>query len=191
MPTDVDFSNSAEDSQNRIYTFTGRLVDPFDLKPQDISLQDIAWSLANKVRFTGHCVVPYTVAEHSIIVSGMVPPEDALWGLLHDAAEAYISDIAKPLKKRYMIYYPACGEYVSFSVVEEEILGRIGAKFGLSLPIPQSVHDADKAACVEEMKRMMCQKDWIEFTKENDRDVDYMSHSVAYFRFMQRYLELV
>ncbi len=74
----------------------------FDLQnPQmeDIRFDDIAWSLARQLRYNGHSPFAYTVARHSILMSHVVPPEFAMEALLHDAGEAYLSDVVNPLKK--------------------------------------------------------------------------------------------
>lgn len=80
-----------------ILTASGKTVHPLDLKPGDIDIADIARSLANQCRFLGH-VAYYSVGQHAVNVSRVVTPENAVHGLLHDAAEAYLGDIVKPLK---------------------------------------------------------------------------------------------
>lgn len=95
-----------------IQTFTGKAVQPQALKESDVDMRDIAHALSNLCRFTGHCSTFYSVAEHSVLVS-LVAQEaigayGALYGspriyagqaLFHDAAEAYLADIAAPLKR--------------------------------------------------------------------------------------------
>ena len=82
-----------------IETYTGKFVNPLKLKPEDIEIQDIAHALSLMCRFNGHCSKFYSVAEHSIRVSGILKGTDnQLTGLLHDATEAYMADIARPVK---------------------------------------------------------------------------------------------
>lgn len=63
-----------------------------------ISIEDIACSLGNLCRFGGHVRRFYSVAQHSVIAAELLPPRLRLAGLLHDAAEAYVGDVIKPLK---------------------------------------------------------------------------------------------
>lgn len=81
-----------------IQTFTGRQVWPLDPQPEDIDLTDIAHALSLQCRYAGHVKEFYSVAEHCFSISRAVPPEAALWGLMHDATEAYLVDIPRPIK---------------------------------------------------------------------------------------------
>lgn len=87
-----------EDAPDSIITFTGRVVRPLSPDPETICIEDIAHALSNQCRFTGHTRQFYSVAQHSVMVSWMVYRADGLHGLLHDASEAYLSDLARPLK---------------------------------------------------------------------------------------------
>jgi uncharacterized protein len=80
--------------------FSGQLVDPFDLKPSEVRIDDIAWALSNICRYGGHYHRNYSVAEHTLLVAGLLPPHKKLYALLHDAPEAYLGDIPTPLKRR-------------------------------------------------------------------------------------------
>jgi 5'-deoxynucleotidase YfbR-like HD superfamily hydrolase len=88
-----------------IQTVSGRRIDPFDPRPEEIEIADIARALSNQCRFGGHCRVFYSVAQHASLVSDLVVERtgsagDGLWALLHDAAEAYLVDLPHPLKHR-------------------------------------------------------------------------------------------
>jgi peptidoglycan hydrolase-like protein with peptidoglycan-binding domain len=84
-----------------ITTFTGKSVDLNNFKESDVDIHDIAHSLSSMVRFNGHIPVDYTVLDHSLIMSYLVPKEHALEALLHDAGEAYTGDIIYPLKQLF------------------------------------------------------------------------------------------
>ena len=71
-----------------IQTYTGRQFWPLDPRVDEIHIEDIAHSLSMRCCYGGHLTDFYSVAEHSVLVSLHVPQEFALWGLLHDAAEA-------------------------------------------------------------------------------------------------------
>lgn len=82
-----------------IQTYTRKRFEIDRPAAEMICIEDIAHGLANVCRFSGQCDRFYSVAQHSWIVSKCCNPWDALWGLLHDAAEAYIGDLTRPLKE--------------------------------------------------------------------------------------------
>lgn len=83
---------------NTIKVFSGQYLDLLNPSPEMIDLKSIAHALANTCRFGGHCPRFYSVAEHSIHAASLATDKYRVAVLLHDAAEAYIGDIVKPLK---------------------------------------------------------------------------------------------
>ena len=82
-----------------IQTYSGLAFDLLAPKPECVRIGDIAHSLSLLCRFNGHIRAFYSVAEHSITVSGLCSEDAKVYGLLHDAAEAYIGDLTRPLKR--------------------------------------------------------------------------------------------
>ena len=87
-----------------IQTVSGKRVDLSNPNLETIDILDIAYALSQICRYTGHSNKFYSVAEHSIRVSQIVSPELRLHALLHDASEAYIQDISRPLKNLIPAY---------------------------------------------------------------------------------------
>lgn len=126
-------------------TATGRVFWPMDPWPQEVFIEDIAHALSMTCRYGGHCQRYYSVAEHSYIISHHVPKEDALWGLLHDASEAYLSDIIRPAKRFIAGYKEA----------EDRLMLAICSRFGLDPAMPPSVKTADNAILADEMRALI------------------------------------
>lgn len=118
-------------------------IDHPDLNTYDI--EDIAHSLSNICRWNGHCRYFYSVAEHSIACAEMAPEEYQLEALLHDAAEAYIGDIPKPIKN----HFP------QIKAVEDKLLERIFRKYNCRWPLPPEVHEVDLRMLVTEALEIM------------------------------------
>jgi uncharacterized protein len=132
-----------------LQTFTGRKVFPLDLQPEDIAIEDVAHHLARIGRFSGatkgeHA---YSVAQHSMLVSLYCDPADALAGLLHDASEAYLLDLPRPLKRdpRFSFYREA----------ERRAMATICAAFGLPEETPDGVKEADNRMLATEARDLM------------------------------------
>jgi hypothetical protein len=126
-------------------TITGKKFWPIDPRPEDICIEDIAHALSMMCRFNGHCKKFYSVAEHSVLVSRAVPEEYALWGLLHDAPEAYIADIVKPAKP-----------YIDgYAEVEKRLMIAVCDAFGLDHSEPKDVKIADCAVLADEAEQIM------------------------------------
>jgi uncharacterized protein len=147
-----------------VCTLSGRKFRPLDPQPEDIVARDIAHGLAGRFRFGGQSAIRYTVAQHSVEVAGRVPAADRLWGLLHDAAEAWLPDVQRPLKPHLLYRVPSDeGLHVrTFGGLEDRILQAVAARFGLHMPIPTSVHTADDRELARERRDLFgpTQPEW-------------------------------
>lgn len=127
-----------------IQTWKRHRVDPLDLKPEDIDIEDIAHALARQCRYNGHTGGHLSVARHSIWVADHLEPQGEylqLWGLLHDAAEAYLGDLVRPLKH---------SEFgVAYIEAEQRAERAITETFGLEYPMPSIVKAADNYVTTE------------------------------------------
>lgn len=127
-------------------TYTGKAFYPLDVIEEDIDILDIAHSLALQCRYNGHTTKHYSVAEHCVLLSYYVEPQDALWALLHDAPEAYIGDMVRPLKK----HMP------DFIAADDRITAIIAVKYGLEgTVIPKQVTAADIQICLNERNALL------------------------------------
>lgn len=129
-----------------ITTQSGRTFHPFAPSPGSIDLGDIAHALANKCRWNGHTNRFYSVAQHSVLVARYtIAPAHRLWGLFHDAGEAYLPDVPSPIKA-------FCPEIVE---AENRILEAVAAAFDLPPGIPDTVHAADMVVRSAEARDLM------------------------------------
>jgi hypothetical protein len=110
-----------------IQTYTGGTFCPFAPRVEDLDIRDIAHHLSNESRFAGATRHFYSVAQHSLYVRQMVPKdapvEYKLWALLHDAAEAYLKDLPRPIKHHPFLYH--------YRLAEQDILLKIQQKWDL------------------------------------------------------------
>jgi uncharacterized protein len=139
------FENSDERPGDCIQTYTGKAFWPLDPREDEICIEDIAHSLSLQCRYAGHCNYHYSVAQHSVLVSRALPEKYKLWGLLHDASEAYIIDVPRPIK-RFLTNYVE---------IESNIMSVIAGKFGLSAKMPAEVKRVDSAILHDEMLQIM------------------------------------
>jgi 5'-deoxynucleotidase YfbR-like HD superfamily hydrolase len=132
----------------KVRTFSGLFVDPLNLQPDDINIMDIAHALSQIPRFGGHSRVQLSVAQHCCWVMKELPDELKLFGLLHDASEAYLLDIPSPLKERLPGYKEA----------EAQAMANIALAFGL----PIGFHEHPEVKAVD--KRAL-QYEWRNYVK--------------------------
>lgn len=123
-----------------IRTYNGHYFDVFDPNPDQIDIEDIAHSLSLLCRFAGHIKSFYSVAEHSIWVAEKVSKKHALAALLHDASEAYLVDIPKPIKD----------EIPHYLEIEKDLMSVISKKFNFEFPLSDEVKLFDREALVFE-----------------------------------------
>lgn len=150
----MEFTKESIAKPKYMALYSGRLVDIFDLSIEDIDIEDISHALSNLCRFGGHCLFHYSVATHSVKCSyaeGSV--EEKLAFLLHDASEAFMNDLVRPIKHREELKY--------YREQEDKIQEIIFKKFGLEYPFSQRVHDVDNQVLIEELKRIIITGDEI------------------------------
>src|SRR4051812_9411412 len=126
-------------------TFTGKRYYPLDPRPEDIDPVDIAHALSQLCRYGGHVDRFYSVAEHCLLLSYTVDPENALHALLHDATEAYVVDVPRPVKQYLSNYKDLEG------AVWEAIATRFGIKGGR---LPAQVTDHDNRILLNERRAL-------------------------------------
>lgn len=112
-----------------IQTFTGRRFDVLEPTLDSIHLADIAHSLSMQCRFTGHTTAYFSVGEHSIVAAVMAlelgfDAEVQLACLLHDASEAYLTDLSRPVKRHSPVG-------AAYRPIEAKIQRLINTKYGL------------------------------------------------------------
>lgn len=118
-----------------------------------IDITDIAHSLSMLCRFTGHTKFFYSVGQHSWLGSYVIPHDYSLEFLLHDATEAYIGDMSRPLK-----HMTAAGH--AYKEVEQNIARVIRSKFGLPAIQSDLVHMVDNKMLYAEKEQLMPPKPW-------------------------------
>jgi hypothetical protein len=136
-----------------IETFSGTKFHLLDPQPEEINEIDIAHALSNQCRYTGHVKKFFSVAEHSYHVSLLVPATQALAGLLHDASEAYITDLSRPIKQLTPVGPP-------YYEIEDRIMRVIAAKYGFNWPMSPEVKKADNTMLLLEKDRLMSSLSW-------------------------------
>lgn len=155
------------------------------LAPETCSLtiEDIAHGLSHICRFAGHSRHYYSVAQHSVLVADSLPREHAYAGLMHDAAEALIGDVAKPLKDLLPDY----------RAIEKRIEAAVFARFGVPFPLPPEVKQMDVVMLATEQRALMRNRDDWNYTRGMvplDIEIPEMGPAQAKVLFLRRYAEL-
>jgi 5'-deoxynucleotidase YfbR-like HD superfamily hydrolase len=185
-----------------IQTFTGKQFFSLEPRAADVDIVDICHSLSLKCRFAGHCSYFYSVAQHSVLVMNEVieilrshanydkdEKRDIIkWALMHDAGEAYFSDIPNPIKKSDPL----------FDKIEDRILEAVAEHFRLPWPLtgtPKAiVKEADHALLATEARDLLpivwedYQEMWAH--KALKHAIEPWSSSYAEKRFLKEYRNL-
>lgn len=127
-----------------ITTYSGLDFDYLKPLTSSICIEDIAQALSHECRFAGHLSNFYSVAQHCLLISTIVPEEFALEALLHDATEAYCKDIPSPLKRLLPDY----------QAIEQQVDTVIRETFGLPAEISAIVHYCDLVMLTTERQEL-------------------------------------
>jgi len=151
-----------------IETYKGMKFYPLDPRPEDVTVEDIAHGLANTCRYSGQCKFFFSVAQHSLNCAAYIKrlglgERWQLLALLHDAAEAYISDMPKPIKP----FLP------QFKDVEDNIMAMV--YHALNIRPPNSIErgmvkQADLVMLATEARRLMLCDGWGDWFKDIEPD---------------------
>lgn len=157
---------------NAILVRSGVLFDVFNPNEEDITIEDISHALSNLCRYGGHSPKFYSVAQHSVLCSLRGETiQEQLELLLHDASEAYLIDLPKPIK----LMLP---EYI---IVEDNLLNLIFNKFKLNFPLSARVHKIDRDLLEYEYDR---------FYDHTELGFTYWSPEESKAKFLARFYEL-
>lgn len=155
-----------------IRTRSGLYLNLLTPSPEDITIEDIAHGLAHQCRFAGHTCVFYSVAQHSILAADMAPAADKLQALLHDASEAFLADIPRPVK-------PVLTNYKD---IENNLMAVIAKKFGFAWPISDEVKIIDEALLRAEWDNLVI--------TDNPKNLAVWQPRVAKLVFIETFKEL-
>lgn len=163
-----------------VQVYSGGRFHPLDPDPAEVNVIDIAHALSLKCRYSGHCDRFYSVAEHSVLVSRLVPSLEAL---LHDAAEAYspFGDVPRPVKHAVSWVKP----------IEDKIEIAIAEHFGLRWPWSEDVKVADCILLADEKAALLKPgHPWRLPYPPSGMKIECWSPLKAEFEFLKRFREL-
>ncbi|WIG52505.1 MAG: hypothetical protein OJF48_003424 [Afipia sp.] len=131
-------------------TYTGRQYWPADPRASEVDIQDIAAALSKQTRYGGHCIWFYCVAEHCVLIARRLAelghPRDVCFAaLMHDASEAYLVDVPRPIK----------GRLGGYAEIENLNMLAIAERYGFLWPMPAIVKEADSRILLDEQAQNM------------------------------------
>ncbi len=175
-------------------TASGRAYWPLDPLSDEVFIEDIAAGLSRECRYGGHIredVDHYSVAEHSVLASYLVPREHAFAALMHDAAEGYVKDLPRPIKV----------DLPQYQRIEDLNWRAIALRFGLPFTLHECVKHADTAMLFAERKAVMAplldselESSWgmglVTPLYCDPMKIECLSRRRARWRFLERFEEL-
>ena len=178
----IGASSEAEPSRGPyMRMYSGLRFWPFSPRTEDMCIEDVAHHLAMQVRFNGAVKDHYSVAEHCVIGSYLVRPEDAFEFLMHDAAEAWLGDLIRPLKHDTVL-----GD--EYKKIEESVERQVRQKWGLNEITPSNVKRVDDIMCELEKKQVYR---WCEvYYRTPPVRLQFWSWREAEWKFLARFYEL-
>ena len=188
-PTEDALTDLSSCVGNTILTASGMYFDFVNVRPDLISSYDIGYALGNICRFNGHCTF-YSVAEHCVhcceVAEEMYPDDIELHfaALMHDAAEAYIGDVSKPLK----VMLP------DFRKIEARVEAAIDEKFGIDTSKQSIVKHIDLCMLKVEKAQLFLndRAQWTGFAELPDIKctLQFWKPSVASESFLAKYYDV-
>lgn len=173
---------------DHIETYLGKRFRPLSPQRDDISVIDIAHALSHQCRFSGHTKFHYSVAQHSVLVSKLLwahSPDVQLWGLLHDASEAYLVDLPTPLKVDPRLSF--------YRTAEENLMRVVCDHFRLPFTEPAAVRKADAVMLATEVRDLMPGRGdhWAKLTEKPDpQKIQAWTPEVSKDQFLRTFVEL-
>ena len=163
-------------------TRSGGRFYPADPRPEEVKILDIASGLAKECRYGGQLPEMYSVAEHSILVASVLPPELKLQGLLHDAPEAWLRDMVRPAKTLLPQYYE----------LEGKVWRAVAIAFGLPSELDPLVKQADNDVLLAEKLQLFAEdtSEWAIKGKPADVFLHCWDHKVAEAEFLRYFHNL-
>lgn len=165
-----------------IEVYSGRAFWPLDPRAHEVDVRDIAHALSLVCRFTGHVREFYSVAQHSVLVSRAVPERDALWGLLHDASEAYVADVSRPVKR--------LPEMTPYREAERRLMVVVCERFELPMVQPASVSEADMRILATEKRDLLRGPPWELGVEPYPEPIEPWSPEKSEYEFLSRFRAL-
>lgn len=141
-------------------TVSGQLIDINQPTPNDIRITDIAESLAKICRFNGHLQTHYSVAQHCVHFMELLPDEHKAYGLFHDAHEAYMGDITRPVKQA--LAHSRAGDTLKrmATKLDKAIFAAVGLSFPMSNDLKELIQHTDRVMLATEKRDLFLTGNW-------------------------------